>query len=513
MTEEAVNRIQDVIVGSDPASTSLIERIGQATAELEKATEIYKSDKTELAKAGRDDAALALSALQEEHDKVKAKADADRDKAVDELIAWAKGAREPSLARLFGNGAAESPQSYKAGEFAYNVWARKSDDFSINARLAAEERLRELGVSFHELPEMSKGTLTGGSDDPLANGRGGFEIPRASIESAAWGLLQKYAGYADVGGLNQNLAALKAKATLGTSASTGGLMIPGATVGDIVKPGRPRSAVRRLVDAQTVNQYQTLIPVRASLPTRAAVVAWGSTKTNVNLTYGSYTATMYTLAIIYDVTKQLLRFSAGSVEQDVLGELAAAFELGEAYYILQGSGSSEPLGIQTAIATQFGAFTSSFTASSTTLAGSMAKAIATAAGALGARNRAPEAALLGAAAYWDMLSQGTDSAGFFFAPAGGPLTVRIEGVLGGAAPWGIAVYPETQLAGTDDLIVGEFSALDVFFGESYRVDSSDVANDRWDKNLVGFRGEEEMGLDASPAVNAGAFQFIADITP
>jgi hypothetical protein len=30
---------------------------------------------------------------------------------------------------------------------------------------------------------------------------------------------------------------------------------------------------------------------------------------------------------------------------------------------------------------------------------------------------------------------------------------------------------------------------------------------------VGFRGEQEMGLDARPAVFAGAFQFVADVVP
>jgi len=43
------------------------------------------------------------------------------------------------------------------------------------------------------------------------------------------------------------------------------------------------------------------------------------------------------------------------------------------------------------------------------------------------------------------------------------------------------------------------------------VDSTDIAGTRWDYNLVGFRGEMEMGLDARPAVYAGAFEFIADI--
>ena len=40
-----------------------------------------------------------------------------------------------------------------------------------------------------------------------------------------------------------------------------------------------------------------------------------------------------------------------------------------------------------------------------------------------------------------------------------------------------------------------------------------MAGTRWDVNVTGFRGEEEMGFDARPAVYAGYFQMITDITP
>ena len=79
-------------------------------------------------------------------------------------------------------------------------------------------------------------------------------------------------------------------------------------------------------------------------------------------------------------------------------------------------------------------------------------------------------------------------------------------------PFGIPVLGDDQLA-ADDLIVGQFKALKIFHGQSYRVDSSSVAGTRWDTNLTGFRGEMELGLDARAAVYAGAFQFIADIVP
>jgi hypothetical protein len=66
---------------------------------------------------------------------------------------------------------------------------------------------------------------------------------------------------------------------------------------------------------------------------------------------------------------------------------------------------------------------------------------------------------------------------------------------------------------TDNLVVADWKAFKVFFGENYRVDSSDQAGNRWDTNVTGFRGEEEMGFDARPAVYAGYAQIVTDIEP
>lgn len=520
-------RVVDAVAGGEVLPQSTVEKIGALADKLDKATEIYKNDKTDLAAKARDEAAIELTELKKEHDAERAKADEVRQSEIDAMLAWAKTAREPSKAALFGNGSPfdQTIPAYEPGSFIHNLFARKSDEFSLTGRMKAEQNLERMGVRFLDLPThgegASKGTLAG--PDPQAGGpsdrtvgRGGFQIPQLAVEYAAAEMLRsgqlRTDQYSSATGYDP-IGNLKAKATLGLTGATGGVLIPGAAVGDLVKPGVYRSATPRLVKGRNVNSYTNLIPTRATTPTRAAVVAWGDTKTNTNLAYGSYTATMYTMAIIYDLAKQFIRYSNGAAEQDVISELATAFELGKAYYILQGSGSSEPYGVQTAIATAFSAYTTSFTASATTLAGSVGKALATAAGDLAVRNRNPEAALVGAAAYWNMISQGTDTAGFFMAPSGGPLSIRVDGLGGGASPWGIPVYPETQLAGTDDLLVGEWSALEVFYGDTYRVDTSDEAGDRWDKNLVGFRGEQEIGLDARAAVFAGAFQFIADIAP
>lgn len=117
---------------------------------------------------------------------------------------------------------------------------------------------------------------------------------------------------------------------------------------------------------------------------------------------------------------------------------------------------------------------------------------------------------MSAEAYWTNLATGANDAGFYISPSMGAAGIDATGAV--LRIWGIPVYREsTYLTGSDDMVVGEFSALKLYFGEGPRFDSSDIANDRWDKNLVGFRGEVEMAFDARPAVYAGALQFVADI--
>ena len=218
---------------------------------------------------------------------------------------------------------------------------------------------------------------------------------------------------------------------------------------------------------------------------------------------------MYTLARIYDVGNQFLRNSRGAAEADVRDSLARALALGEAYYVLQGTGTSEPKGILTSIGTS-GTFVTSFTASATTLAGSSAAAIATATGALANRARTPDGVICNASDFWIMAAQGTDSAGFFFAPAGGPgaidptnMTLRI---------WGLPTYGDPNMP-TDSMVVGEWKSAKLYTGQGFRVDVSDTAGTRWDTNETGFRGEEEIGFNADPYVVSGVFQRVTNFTP
>ena len=397
--------------------------------------------------------------ITEEHfDELKARmlAATDRMEATTDLIAKADGLRRaPSMAAAIAGGW-QGPASDAAGRFITALAASRSRD-------AAEQ-------------QAAKATLEG---------------------------MTRYVSQDDV--------ARVAKATVGSSDATGGWIVPNALVADLVKPAGYENIYRQLLSVQPGISAGTVdVPFRSSRPARAVVAGPGTLKENVDLAYNGYTATMHTLARIYDVGNQFLRHSAGAAERDVLGELNTALDLGEAWYVINGTGSGEPYGLLTALASAPSTFTTSHSPTTSTVAGSVAAAIAKAAGALATRGRRAEAAVISGTALAEMMVDGSDTAGFFLSGISGPQQLRgfAPGTL--VSPWGIPVLVDQQFA-SDDLIVGEWSALAMYLGQERRIDSSDQAGTRWDYNLTGFRGEEEMGLDARPAAYAGAFQYVADV--
>jgi HK97 family phage major capsid protein len=299
------------------------------------------------------------------------------------------------------------------------------------------------------------------------------------------------------------------KATVGDSDGAGGYIVPNAVVAPVIEQATAENPWRQeLTVVRGIRGNAVEVPTEGLAPTRATVVAAGATKTNANFTVASYTATMYTLAVIYDVGNQLLRQSEGAAEQLVRSRLARQLALGEGYYILQGSGSSEPKGILTSIGTS-GQFVTSFTAG-TGQADSIAHAIADAAGDIAGRNRTPTAGVLHAGAFWDMLAQGSNDAGFFFSPSDGP--GAIDATVPTVRVFGLRIFPDNNMP-TDDLLVGDMKSSQLFIGDEYRVDVSTEAGDRWDKNLTGFRAEEDIAFNADPYVVSGYFQRILDILP
>ena len=381
-------------------------------------------------------------------------------------------------------------------------------------------RLADLEAQFNGLRSASKAKLLGSpSFGSRAYQAGAFisairtlgdprEMPDARVQAKA--ALDALSNFEDESALHAKYGtAYGGKATLATTDATGGWIVPNALVEEIIKPAVQSDPYRNLVTVREgVTAYQIDQPWRSAAPARMIVASRGATKENVDLTYNGYTVTMYTLARIHDVANQFLKQSAGAAERDVLEELASAATLGEQYYIIEGSGSSEPYGLQTALTNS--AYSDEITHTpAATLVGSIAAAINVGAGNLADRSVKPTAAVVSATSFWLALRQGDDQAGFYFPQA-----------FNGADPfenpvrvWGIPLVPDANLTADDDLIVGNFKSLKVFFGDTFRIDSSSVAGTRWDENETGFRGEFEMGLDARAAVYTGNFTRSTDVTP
>lgn len=372
--------------------------------------------------------------------------------------------RAPSKAQLIGNRA--DPLDTAAASIAnFHALVAKARDYrDLDAMKDAQDKLKAMGAR-----------ETAG--DPNSKGRVGWSVD--------------------------------GKATVGDSDGAGGYLVPNAVVAPVIEQAVANNPWRQeLTVVRGIRGNAVEVPTEGLAPSRATVVAAGVTKTNANFTVASYTATLYTLAVIYDVGNQLLRQSEGAAEQLVRSRLARQLALGEAYYILNGSGSSEPKGILTSIGTS-GQFVTSFTAG-TGQADSIAHAIADAAGDVAARNRTPTAGVLHAGAFWDMLAQGSNDAGFFFSPSDGP--GAIDATVPTVRVFGLRIFPDNNMP-TDDLLVGDMRSSQLFIGEEYRVDVSTEANDRWDKNLTGFRAEEDIAFNADPYVVGGYFQRILDVIP
>ena len=170
------------------------------------------------------------------------------------------------------------------------------------------------------------------------------------------------------------------KATIGDSDANGGYLVPAIEARPIIETATAEGAMRQLLTViDDIAGSPVPINYEGTAPTRATIWTPGQAKENSNFTVGQYSATMYVLARIFDVGNTLLRISRGAAERSVRSKLARAFALGEDYYAISGNGTTEPMGLLTSLAAAAATYTSSFSPSGTTLAGSIAKAIATAA--------------------------------------------------------------------------------------------------------------------------------------
>ncbi len=480
------------------------EQIDNLTSAIAKLGEIRERAQPAAPAADGGAYAAALDGSKEIADQL-AKADEQKEDAnraavkamVDEQVKAAlKDLRSPSMAAAIGQGpdldakatlneqaflaahpalAAAYSKDYRPGEFVTAVWFAKSTDAEQQA--AGKGVLREMGALRAGLPERSMVTA-------FVDGDG--------------------------------------KATLGTTGATGGYVLPNNLVDTLVKPATQKAVYQTMVTIRNgVNVRGVDQPFRTGAPARAQFQDWGATKENVNEAYGSYTATLGTIARVYDVSKQYLRFSAGSAEQDIMDELGKAIILGENYYIIAGAGTGSvgtgdpTTGVYTALNARGGFHSAFSSASNSTVAGAFASACATLMQNVAGNNREVSAIVVDHTTYFTAVRQGNDNAGFWVNPAGGPTGFNVT-PSGQLRYFNCPVYYDTNLgtnAATKIAIGAEWDVFKLFRGMEFRVDSSDQAGTRWDQNLVGYRGEEEIGFNAATGVEVGAGYLLTSIIP
>ncbi len=301
------------------------------------------------------------------------------------------------------------------------------------------------------------------------------------------------------------------KATLGTSGAAGSWIMPNAVVDRLVTIQTATNPYRSLLTVRSgVATPSVAIPVEASAPTRALVAAWGTLKDNRDITFAQYTATFYTLARIHDVANQLLRYSQGAAEQDILDRGARSMALGEAYYITQGSGTNEPTGLLTALAS-IGGFDTTKSAPTTTVGTSIAGTIVSALKALAGRAVKADAIVLDVASYYTALTESVATFSVMGALGGNVASaIPTTGADGQLRLFNLPLVADLNLPANTG-IVGEFSAATLYTGGAPRVDVSDQAGERWDRNETGMRFEAELAFNALPYCAAGRFQRLLSL--
>ena len=298
------------------------------------------------------------------------------------------------------------------------------------------------------------------------------------------------------------------KAVLGTSAATGGALVPGNFVSTLVEQVALVNPYRDLFNVVEVNSGTGVnIPYEVTAITAALLQgAYGSNKDVRDFGFASATATLYQIAQIADVGNQLLRQTNGSAEASARRRLASSIGLAEAQYVNNGSGSSQPLGFFPAFMAYGDPAAFKTTLSSEPRAAAIGRGIS----ALEQRGVPADnlCVVMAPADYWEMATEGLGTSyagGWAIDPAAGasasPPPDRI---------WGVPVRRDATwpaaYAGTALII--ERREVEMFVGEEMRIDVSSDAGSRFDQNVTGFRAEEEFGFNAEPYVRTGKVQKV-----
>ena len=268
---------------------------------------------------GQRDIAQKAVAVDEEKlgEEVKKSRKASTEQRLDQLIELMGRNRGASKAASIGNGKAGALNS-----------SRLKPNSVTPAHPALKAAFRNYqGGEFLTAYAGAKGYLT--------------DFPDMEVMRGSKAHLDEFAGYAGAPDLSRGLISLDGKATLGTTGATGGYVLPNNLVDSVIKPN-VQMAIYPTIGVRVISGVAVRgvdIPYRLGSPARAQFANWGVAKQEVDETYGSYTATLGTLAKIYDAGKQYLRFSAGAAEQDIMDEITKSFALAENYAVIAGPGT------------------------------------------------------------------------------------------------------------------------------------------------------------------------------
>lgn len=302
------------------------------------------------------------------------------------------------------------------------------------------------------------------------------------------------------------------KAVLGTSAATGGAIIPNNFVTDLVTQIAANNIYRELFGVQTVTSGAGVaIPYEITAITAALLQgAYGSNKDVRDFQFAQATATLYTIAQIADVGNQLLRQSNGAAEAAARRRLSKSIGALEATYITNGTGTNQPLGFFQAFLAYGDPAAFKTTLSSEARVAAIGRGIS----AMEARgivaSESNLCVVMHPTDFWEMASEtlGTSgSGGWAIDPAtgaaGSPPTTTV---------WGVPIRrdPYWPAAKIGTALIIERSEVDIYVGDEYRIDVSD-AGSRFDQNVTGFRAEEEFAFNAEPYVRTGRVQQVIGI--
>lgn len=297
------------------------------------------------------------------------------------------------------------------------------------------------------------------------------------------------------------------KGILGTSDATGQSIAPNNFVAGLVQhvgtrnPFRGLMAVNSGITASAVDVPYTADAISAALKQGSN----GSNKDVRDVSFGQSTATLYTIAQIADISNQLLRQTGGVAEAMARKRLAESIAMTESNWIVNGSGSGQPLGILQAILNYGDPLSGRYALNSEPRVAAIAGGIAK----LEARGVQATAIVMNPTDYWTALREGLGTSyagGWAVDPAAGPFSGVPTTNL-----WGLPVIRCADLA-SGTALVADWSAFDIFLGQDFRIDVSSEAGNRFDQNVTGFRAEEDFGFTALPGVATGKLVKVTGIS-